>query len=145
MIIGRRELATLIPHSGAMCLLDSVVEWNEFRIRCRSSTHRDLGNPLRRADGLHAVCGIEYVSQAMAAHAALGKAGKDRPRKGYLASVRRFEMSLSRLDKIDEDLDIEAEKVIAEAQRALYHFQISAAGRVLLSGRAAVAFEVGPT
>jgi hypothetical protein len=50
-------------------------------------------------------------------------------------------MSLSRLDKIEEDLDIEAEKVIAESQRALYDFQISAAGRVILSGRAAVAFE----
>jgi predicted hotdog family 3-hydroxylacyl-ACP dehydratase len=128
-----------------MCLLDSVIEWNESRIRCRSGTHRDPGNPLRRADGLHAVCGIEYVSQAMAAHAALGDRKKDRPRKGYLASVRRFEMSLSRLDTIEEDLDIEAEKVVAESQRALYEFQISAAGRVLLSGRAAVSFEAAPS
>ena len=144
MLIGRRELSMLIPHSGAMCLLDGVIEWNESRIRCRSGTHRDPSNPLRGTDGLHAVCGIEYVSQAMAAHAALGCGEKNPPRKGYLASVRRFEMSLSRLDTIEEDLDIEAEKVIAESQRALYEFQISAAGRTLLSGRAAVAFEAAP-
>jgi len=144
VIIGQRELSMLIPHSGAMCLLDSVIEWNESRIRCRSGTHRDPGNPLRRPDGLHAVCGIEYVSQAMAAHAALGKTETNRPRKGYLASVRKFDMSLSRLDTIEEDLDIEAEKVIAEGQRALYVFQISAGGRILLSGRAAVAFEAAP-
>jgi len=144
MMITRHQLSALIPHSGAMCLLDGVLEWDESRIKCRSGTHRDSSNPLRSHDRLHAVCGIEYVSQAMAAHAALGHSERDQPQKGYLASVRNFEMSVSRLDTIEDDLDIEAVKVIAEGRRALYDFRVSAQGRSLMSGRAAVVFEVRP-
>jgi predicted hotdog family 3-hydroxylacyl-ACP dehydratase len=144
MMIVRDQLSTIIPHSGAMCLLDGVLEWDESRIKCRSGTHRDSSNPLRSHDRLHAVCGIEYVSQAMAAHAALAHGKKGRPPKGYLASVRNFEMLVSRLDTIKDDLDIEAVKVIAEGRRALYDFRVSAQGRILMSGRAAVAFEAAP-
>lgn len=144
MMIGKHELSMLIPHSGAMCLLDGVLEWDETRIKCRSSTHRDSGNPLRRHDGLHAICAIEYVSQAMAVHAGLSNAERNRPRKGYLASVRNLEMAVARLDTIEADLDIAAEKVIAEGQRAVYDFRVSAQGQVLMTGRAAVAFEAEP-
>src|SRR6185436_12199013 len=104
-------------------------------IRCQSRTHRDPGNPMRRRDRLHAVCGIEYVSQAMAAHAALRHAGKGRSRKGYLASVRNFALAVERLDSIEGDLIIEADQVMAEDQRALYDFRISAEGKVLMTGR----------
>jgi predicted hotdog family 3-hydroxylacyl-ACP dehydratase len=142
MLIERHELAMLIPHSGSMCLLDGVLEWNETRIRCQSCTHRDLDNPMRRFGQLHAVCGIEYVSQAMAAHAALGNSGKGHSRKGYLASVRNFSLSVARLDTVEGDLIIEADQIVAEDQRALYDFRISAQGQVLMTGRAAAVFDV---
>ena len=142
MLIGRHELAMLIPHAGAMCLLDGVREWDETHIRCQAHTHRDPDNPMRRFGRLHAVCGIEYVSQAMAAHAALANAGRECSRKGYLASVRNFALAVARLDTIQGDLDIEAEKIVAEGERALYDFRISAQGQVLMTGRAAAVFEV---
>jgi predicted hotdog family 3-hydroxylacyl-ACP dehydratase len=142
MMIEKHELAALIPHSGPMCLLDGVLDWNETHLRCRSRTHRDISNPMRRHDQLHAVCGIEYVSQAMAAHAALGNGGKGRSRKGYLASVRNFAVAVPRLDAIEDDLIIEVNQVAAEDQRALYDFRISAQGQVLMTGRAAAVFEV---
>ena len=142
MLIARNELTTLIPHAGAMCLLDGVLEWNQTSIRCQSRTHRNLDNPMRRDDRLHAVCGIEYVSQAMAAHAALGNREKSRARKGYLASVRSFALFVTRLDTIEGDLIVEAHQVTAEDQRALYDFRISAQEQTLMTGRAAAVFEV---
>jgi predicted hotdog family 3-hydroxylacyl-ACP dehydratase len=142
MLIAKNDLAALIPHAGAMCLLDGVLEWDETRIRCRSRTHRDLHNPMRRFDRLHAVCGIEYVSQAMAAHAALGNPQTNRPKQGYLASVRNFSLNVSRLDTIEGDLIVEADRLQVLDQRALYGFRISTEGKILMTGRAAAVFGV---
>lgn len=141
MLIDASELAGLIPHSGSMCLLDGVLDWNETSITCRAVSHRSPRNPMRRQDRLHAVCGIEYVSQAMAAHAALSTASRARPRKGYLASVRNVVLHCLRLDRIDGDLIVEAERIVAEESRALYDFRVTAREQLLLSGRAAAVFE----
>ncbi len=53
--IGKADIRTLIPHSGLMCLLDSVIEWDDQSIICISNTHRDPANPLRREGQLSAV------------------------------------------------------------------------------------------
>ncbi len=47
----KAEIAGLIPHAGAMCLLDGVLEWDEQRVRCVAHSHRDAANPLRLDDG----------------------------------------------------------------------------------------------
>jgi predicted hotdog family 3-hydroxylacyl-ACP dehydratase len=86
LMLERSEIARLIPHAGAMCLLDAVVSWDADRIRCVSRTHRDPDNPLRAGAELDAVCGIEYAAQAMALHGGLAlSAGAPTP-AGYLAS-----------------------------------------------------------
>src|SRR5205814_1511307 len=41
------EIRSLIPHSGSMCLLERVLEWDDRSIVCASNTHRDPINPLR--------------------------------------------------------------------------------------------------
>jgi len=48
--INKPEIRTLIPHSGLMCLLDSVTGWDDQSIICISNTHRDPANPLRAMD-----------------------------------------------------------------------------------------------
>jgi len=48
MAVNKAEIRTLIPHSGLMCLLDEVVQWDDQSIACVSNTHRDPANPLRR-------------------------------------------------------------------------------------------------
>ena len=46
-MLGREAIAALIPHQGAMCLLERVIEWDKDRIVLATSTHRAPDNPLR--------------------------------------------------------------------------------------------------
>ena len=78
-MIGRDRIMALIPHQGAMCLLDEAVLWTAERIVCRAVSHLDPANPLRRAGGLHALCGAEYALQAAALHGALLADGTPQP------------------------------------------------------------------
>ncbi|MFZ3041916.1 MAG: 3-hydroxylacyl-ACP dehydratase [Thiobacillus sp.] len=138
MPLDRAWLLAHLPHQGCMCLLDAVTDWDTQRIRCAATSHRDADNPLRAHDRLGAACGIEYAAQAMAAHGALLAAADGAPRAGYLASVRGVDLQVARLDDIAADLDVEAERLSGDGNTILYGFRVSAAGRELLSGRAAV-------
>ncbi|MEO8117929.1 MAG: hydroxymyristoyl-ACP dehydratase [Rhodoferax sp.] len=135
-------IADHIPHQGTMCLLNSVRAWDPVKIQCDAVSHRDPANPLRAHGRLGAVCGIEYAAQAMAIHGAL-QAGSDLscPRVGYLVSVRSATLHVARLDDIAADLLIEASCITASANNILYEFNISAAGQLLLAGRAAVVLD----
>jgi len=141
MPLDHAWLLAHLPHQGSMCLLDAVTEWDAQRIRCTASSHRAPDNPLRAHDRLGAACGIEYAAQAMAAHGALLAAADSAPRAGYLASVRGVELHVARLDDIAADLEVEAERLSGDDNTILYGFRVSAAGRELLSGRAAVVLD----
>ncbi len=122
-----------------MCLLDQVESWDQHRIECRASSHRAAGNPLRAYGRLGAACGIEYAAQAMAVHGALlAPAGCNRARVGYLVSVRSTQLHVARLDDIAADLRVEAICITHSENNILSQFSVSAAGRLLLAGRAAV-------
>ncbi len=125
-----------------MCLLDRVEAWDEQRIRCRANSHRAADNPLRAYGRLGAACGIEYAAQAMAVHGALlaplDSAGA---RVGYLVSVRGARLHVPRLDDIAADLLVEAACITRSESNVLYQFSVSAAGRLLLDGRAAVVLD----
>lgn len=141
MSLDHAWLLAHLPHQGSMCLLDAVTEWDAQRIRCTASSHRAPDNPLRAHDRLDAACGIEYAAQAMAAHGALLAAADGAPRAGYLASVRGVDLHVARLDDIAADLEVEAERLSGDDTTILYGFRVSAAGRELLSGRAAVVLD----
>ncbi|MDO9467202.1 MAG: 3-hydroxylacyl-ACP dehydratase [Thiobacillus sp.] len=138
MPLDHAWLLAHLPHQGSMCLLDVVTDWDGQRIRCIATSHRDAANPLRAHGRLGAACGVEYAAQAMAAHGALLAAADSAPRAGYLASVRSVVLNVARLDDIAADLEVEAERLSGDGNTILYGFRISAAGRELLSGRAAV-------
>ena len=70
-VLNKQQIADLIPHAGAMCLLDAVVSWDTKTIVCVASSHRAKNNPLAVDCRLDAICGVEYASQAMAVHGAL--------------------------------------------------------------------------
>jgi len=128
-----------IPHQGSMCLLECVEEWDEQRIQCRATSHRALDNPIRANGRLGAACGIEYAAQAMAVHGALlAPPDSTSARVGYLVSVRGTRLHVARLDDIAVDLQVEASCITRSENNILYQFSISAAGILLLDGRAAV-------
>jgi len=132
-----------IPHQGSMCLLDRVENWSEENITCRAVSHRSMDNPLRVRNQLGAACGIEYAAQAMAVHGALLASQDDtktgsRPRAGYLVSIRGTQLHVPRLDDISADLEVKASCITRNDNNILYEFSVSAAGRMLLEGRATV-------
>ncbi len=131
----------MIPHAGAMHLLDGVLSWDADRIRCSSRTHRDRQNPLRMDGRLSALCGIEYAAQAMAVHGVLaGNVGK-RPRMGYLASLREVNCGRATLDDLEGDLIVAAERLMGEESHVIYSFEVSVGEVEVLRGRAAVVLE----
>jgi predicted hotdog family 3-hydroxylacyl-ACP dehydratase len=132
-------IARHIPHQGGMCLLDHVEAWDRERIQCRASSHRAADNPLRAYGRLGAACGIEYAAQAMAVHGALlAPPDSASARAGYLVSVRGAQLHVPRLDDIAADLLVEASCITRSEDHILYQFSVSAAGHLLLDGRAAV-------
>ncbi|WP_426396873.1 hotdog family protein [Ralstonia sp. R-29] len=139
--LDRNWIAARIPHSGTMCLLDTVLAWDDAHIHCTATSHRDPANPLRSNGQLAAVCGIEYAAQAMAVHGALGDTTQARPCAGFLASVRSVETFVARLDTIDTPLDIEAERIGGDGNNVLYSFTVRDGARILLTGRAAVVLD----
>jgi predicted hotdog family 3-hydroxylacyl-ACP dehydratase len=140
--LDRAWIAARIPHAGSMCLLDRIVAWGPDHIRCEADGHTSPDHPLRAEGRLAAVCGIEYAAQAMAAHAAVLEASATRPRMGYLASVRKVEIRVARLDTFPGPLIIEATRIGGDAGNVLYGFAVQAGARVLLAGRAAVILDV---
>jgi predicted hotdog family 3-hydroxylacyl-ACP dehydratase len=146
--LNRQWIQGHIPHQDEMCLLDEVLSWDTTRTQCRTSTHRSPHNPLRANGRLGAACGIEYAAQTMAVHGALvsSAAGLTAP-QGFLASVRGVQLHVDRLDTVEGDLVTSVERVAGDASTALYEFSVSANHVVLVSGRAAIAFNVlaGPS
>jgi predicted hotdog family 3-hydroxylacyl-ACP dehydratase len=138
--LDKTDIAALIPHAGAMCLLDSVLAWDATTIACLASSHRAVGNPLAVDGRLDAVCGVEYASQAMAVHGGLICDG-GRPAAGYLASLRDVTCSVERLDVLEGDLLVTAELLIADAARVIYRFSLTCDAKPVLSGRAAVVID----
>jgi len=135
--LDRAVIARLVPHQGAMCLLDRALSWDAEGIACEAESHRDPANPLRRDGCLPAVCGLEYALQAMALHGALLADGRPQP-AGYLSSLREVVLGRARLDTVAGALRIQAVSLAAEAQGFIYRFTVEGEGEVLLSGQAAI-------
>ena len=140
--LDKAAIAALIPHTGPMCLLDSVVTWDSGSIVCRASSHHAPDNPMAVDGYLDAICGVEYAAQAMAVHGGLIGDGH-RPTAGYLASLRDVVCTVERLDMLQGDLVVTAALLVAEIGRGIYRFSLTCDGGAVLSGRAAVVIAAG--
>ena len=144
-MVTRQRILELIPHQGAMCLLESALSWSATEITCVTRSHLSPDNPLRRGGRLHPVCGIEYglqdIIQAIAACPSVVST--------ILADVDRIvagEMRIGELvDGISDDVDesemkLESEEDDVEAQpahddphrKSLQHLRPPRLGRRLL-------------
>lgn len=149
-MIDRDTLLALIPHQGAMCLWDEVLDWDAARIRLRTASHTRADNPLR-SDGilgngiLRALHLCEYGAQAMAAHGGLlARAAGDAPKAGMLVALRGVALHAARIDDLPGALQGEAELLAAGEGSQQYAFRIVHAGAVLAEGRAAVILQPAP-
>ena len=130
------NIAALIPHQGAMCLLGAVIGHDTETILCTATSHRDAANPLRRGAVLPAIAGLEYAAQAMALHGALLDSGGQKP--GFLSAVRGLSIAVARLDDIEAPLEVSATAMLRESGGLIYSFRVAAAGATLLEGQATV-------
>lgn len=138
-MIDCHAIEAIIPHQGAMCLWDAVVDWDDSHIRLRSDGHRDPAHPLRSDDRLRAVHLCEYGAQAMAVHGGLrGAAAGGAPKVGFLVALRDVTLHVARIDDLPGALDCEAELLAESPATQQYAFRIVHAGALLAEGRAAV-------
>ena len=129
----------LIPHRGAMCLLDTVVAFDETHVHLTTASHRRSDNPLRSDDRLRAVHLCEYGAQAMAVHGGLSaRAAGGAAAPGFLVSLRAVELAVARIDDLDGPLDVHAQRLLGGEGSWQYAFRIEQAGALMASGRAAV-------
>ncbi len=137
--INKGEIRTLIPHSGLMCLLDEVTQWDDRSITCVSDTHRDPANPLRRDGHLSALHAFEYGAQAAAVHGGLHarSVGTTAP-PGYLAALRDARLYVVRLDDIRSPLQISANRLFGDGANTIYECRVSANNVPLADGRVTI-------
>jgi len=144
---GRDAIAALIPHQGAMCLLERVEYCDGERIVCSTRSHAAPDNPLRgfgpslgsAAGGrLAAVHLCEYGAQAMAVHGGLlAKQAGAQADPGLLVSLREVKFAVSHVDEPGA-LEVHARRLHDSEAGWQYEFEVRATPRVLASGRAMV-------
>ncbi|MGI4945193.1 MAG: 3-hydroxylacyl-ACP dehydratase [Janthinobacterium lividum] len=138
-MLDRAGILSLIPHQGASCLLDRVLDWSEEGVHCLTRAHLDAGNPLRHDGRLPTICGVELGLQAAALHGAL-RGDKAPSRPGYLASLRGVELAVERLDDASlGTLTVTATLDQGDKTALIYRFAVlSQGGLVLVQGRGVV-------
>lgn len=141
---GRDWIASLIPHQGCMCLLDEVVSAAPDRLHASTRSHLQQPHPLAlQAGGLGVAAGVEYASQAMALHGAIGAmaAGQGLFQEtaqgtgGRLVSVRDVQCAgvlLASGAAPDAAMDVVVTLEAGDARQASYGFAL---GRLLPDGR----------
>jgi predicted hotdog family 3-hydroxylacyl-ACP dehydratase len=140
MPLERDGITKLIPHTGAMVLLDRVLDWGPASILCSTESHLRLDNPLRRDGLLPATAGIEIAAQAMAIHGGLTSDGLQR--RGLLGSLRDVRLNCERLDTCQGTLLVSVNLLGGIGGGRIYSFSVDAAHGlgVQLEGRASVFF-----
>ena len=138
-MVSRQRILELIPHQGAMCLLELALAWSTTDITCMARSHLSPDNPLRRDGRLYPVCGIEYGLQAAALHGGLLD-GMKQP-ACYLAALRDVNIRIGRLDDPSiGTLCVMATQEVCTPQGLIYRFALAMeSGTELLSGRAVLA------
>lgn len=135
----RAAILRLIPHQGASCLLDAVIEWDADRIVCTSQSHAAADNPLRHDGQLSPLALIEYGAQAMAVHAALlAEASGGRVEGRLLVSAQAVGFDCEDASLLMVPLHIHAERRLADVGGALYSFEIFSAAHRCAWGRVGV-------
>jgi predicted hotdog family 3-hydroxylacyl-ACP dehydratase len=143
-MIDRAHILELIPHQGAMCLWDEVLEWDARSIHVRAHNHRDPAHPLRTGEQLRAVHLCEYGAQAMAVHGGLrAREAGGAAKPGLLVALRAIELHVARIDDLPGPLDCIAEVLIDSDSGWQYAFRIHHGETLLAEGRAAVMLQAG--
>lgn len=129
----RAELEALVPHRGAMLLLDALVHSDAEQTRCRVNLHE--GSSFLIGGAVPAVVMLEYMAQAVAAHA--GRQAQGGPRVGYLVGVRELELLVPEV-KAGTSLLVQVRHVWSNGISGSFDGQVSDGERVIARARLSV-------
>ena len=138
MLTRAINIAELIPHGAAMCLLDKVVSWDAQHIVCESQSHLREDNPLREGGQLAAIALVEYAAQAAAVHAALTQntvsaAGEVKP--AYLGAIKELNLFVRYIASDVDILLVGAQCVLTSANGAIYAIEVKTKEEYLIQGK----------
>jgi predicted hotdog family 3-hydroxylacyl-ACP dehydratase len=142
MKIDRAGIARLVPHAGAMCLLDAVTDWTATSIACTSAMPV-AGHPLARNHRVPAIVATEYAAQATAVHGALLEPSQ-RPRAGLLATLVDVRLAAPSIPLDGDALSIRADLLSRSASGCLYRFEVLTDRTPIASGRLMVVLLADP-
>ena len=139
MHLKHAEIEGLLPHQGAMCLLDTVTAWDPENIYC-SAAAPAATHPLLRNGRVPTIIAIEYAAQATALHGALLDAATQ-PQAGMLATLRDVSLLGVWLPVNNHPLTIHAKLMSRTDAGCSYSFKVASDSQPLASGLLLVAFQ----
>lgn len=123
METGAYPVAELLPHSGNLVLLDSVLACDEQCLTARLQVRADgllPGNPA----SVPAWFGIEYMAQAIGAYAGLKAKQEGKPiRLGFLLGTRLYRSNVPAF-ATGTWLTVEVERIIHDEQLSVFDCRI---------------------
>ena len=141
--LDHAALAARVPHAGPMCLLDTVISWDEQHIECAAVGHSPAAHPLAQDGRLPATAAIEYAAQAMALH---GRLVQERtladaaPTRGFLAGLRSVRLHRRWIGPDASLLRVRVTRFAGDDVQVLYDFEVVADAPVA-EGRAVVVLD----
>ncbi|CAG7857331.1 hypothetical protein MCAMS1_02113 [biofilm metagenome] len=120
------DVAALLPHSGAMVLLDKVIHFDPQRLTAALTVRND--DLFGDRSGVPAWVGIEYMAQAIAAYIGIKAKLAGEPIKlGYLLGTRRYSSNVSAFNAGTE-LMVYIENIIHDDKLGVFECKISGDG-----------------
>lgn len=138
--INRDIIATMLPHSGDMVLIDNVESFDNNTLCTSITSHRRDAHPLTSNEELASVILIEYAAQAAGLHRALHAYDKkQKPTLAYLASLSDVYIAPVRINIINDNLILNVNLILAEATKAIYRFKVLDNDVILCKGQMVLA------
>jgi predicted hotdog family 3-hydroxylacyl-ACP dehydratase len=121
------DVASLLPHSGAMVLLDKVIDFHELGLKAELTVRND-GLLCSDAAKIPAWAGIEYMAQAIAAYIGIQAKLAGEPIKlGYLLGTRRYNSNIAAFP-VGTVLTVHIEKIIQDDKLGVFDCKINGDG-----------------
>lgn len=121
------SLAELLPHSGEMILLDTILAVDETSLMAQLTVR---GDALFSHDNHHipAWVGIEYMAQATATYAGLMAKQQDEAMKlGFLLGTRRYHSNVSSF-KVGTVLTVRVKKITQDDALSMFNCHLYGEG-----------------
>lgn len=121
-------VAELVPHSGAMVLLDRLVEAGADRVRCAVRIRPD--STFCTDGAVPAIVAMEYMAQAVAVYAGMrGRAHGEPPRVGYILGTRELKLNVDAF-AVGEELEVVARHEWGDERLGVFECSVARGGTV---------------